>query len=267
MKKRVSTCVFVLCYYFLCSFAQTESTGIIRQLAENGYRITLRAGYNIGGCAPMPMPQEIKSINGYNPGFNMGIGADIEKMFNDRWGVMSGIRFESKSMDADATVENYHTVLSRNGDLVEGNFTGKESTSTERTLITVPIRLLYRPSRIWTLQAGPYISYALKKEFSGKATEGYIRTLNNDPITGLPAPIGNRIDITPDNPATYDFSEKMRRLEWGVSIDVDCQCFKQLMVYANIDWGMSDIFRNSFDDTISFPMYSIYATIGFGYTF
>lgn len=267
LKEHSSLWILPLCLSVLPAYGQKDSNGAIRYLNDKGWDISLHAGYNIGGCVPLPMPDEIKSINGYNPRLNMCIGADFTKTISNKWGMKLSIRFESKGMEANVTVENYHTLLSRNGDLVEGYFTGKESTNTEHTLITMPIGLQFQINKILSVHAGTYISYALKTDFSGKATEGYIRTLGTDPITGNLAPIGNRIDITPNNPATYDFSDKMRHWGWGIEIGLDCQCFKHLMVFANIDWGLNDIFRSSFDSTISFPMYPIYTTIGFGYSF
>ena len=37
-------------------------------------------------------------------------------------------------------------------------------------------------------------------------------------------------------------------------------------LYAELTWGMNDIFKTDFD-TISFAMYPIYLNVGFGYAF
>ncbi len=244
-----------------------ENTGVIRNLANKGYKITMRAGLNIGGTTPLPVPSEVKSINSFDPGMNLGIGVDIEKMFTKNWGVQAGVRLENKGMETDVTVENYHTRLMRDGDQTEGNYTGKESTNVSYSLFTIPILARYRFNKYWAVSLGPYISYALKHEFTGVAADGYMRTLRTDPITGLQVPTGSKIEIPADNPATYDFSSDMRRLQWGIEAGIDWQCFKHFMIFAHLDWGMNDTFKSSFKETITFTMYPIYGALGFGYTF
>lgn len=275
MNIRKYTFVIATALFSLCIHAQTtghtvtpkENTGVIRHLADQGYKITMRAGLNIGGTTPLPVPAEVKSINSFDPGLNFGIGVDMEKMFTKDWGIQVGIRFESKGMETDVTVENYHTRLMRDGDRTEGNYTGKESTTVNYTLFTIPILAHYRFNGHWALNLGPYFSYALKREFTGIAADGYMRTLKADPLTGLPAPIGSKIEIPADNPATYDFSSDMRRFQWGIEAGMDWQCFRHFMVFAHLDWGMNDTFKSSFEETITFTMYPIYGAIGFGYTF
>ena len=44
------------------------------------------------------------------------------------------------------------------------------------------------------------------------------------------------------------------------------RAFKHLNVYADLTWGLNDIFKKDFD-TISFAMYPIYLNVGFGYAF
>ena len=39
-----------------------------------------------------------------------------------------------------------------------------------------------------------------------------------------------------------------------------------LNVYADLTWGLNDIFQKDFD-TITFAMYPIYLNVGFGYAF
>ena len=44
------------------------------------------------------------------------------------------------------------------------------------------------------------------------------------------------------------------------------RAFKHLNVYADLTWGLNDIFQKDFD-TITFAMYPIYLNVGFGYAF
>lgn len=268
-KMKLFRCATTSILLALCThvFAQKENTGVIRYLSEHGFKISLRAGYNIGGNAPLPIPSEVNSVNTYDPGINLGIGVTFEKMFTEHWGAQAALRIENKGMDTKVTVENYHTKLTRDGDQTTGNFTGKESTTIKYSLITIPLLAHYKFNDNWSVSVGPYFSYATNKEFHGEAYEGYLRTLNTDPITGEMVPIGSKVDITPDNPATYDFSDDMRRFLYGIEVGVDWQCFKHFMVFAYLDWGLNDTFKSSFEETITFPMYPIYGTIGFGYSF
>lgn len=250
-----------------CVSAQKENTGVIRTLADNGYKISLRAGYNLGGTTPLPIPDEVESVNSFDPGLNLSIGVTVEKMFTDKWGAQAAIRFESKGMDTKVTVANYHTTLTRDGDQTTGNYTGKESTTVKYSLITIPLLAHYKFNERWSVSLGPYFSYAIKKEFSGMASEGYMRTLRPDPLTGAMVPTGDRVDIPADNPASYDFSGDMRRFMYGLEAGVDWQCFRHFMVFAYLDWGLNDTFKDSFKETITFAMYPIYGSIGFGYSF
>ena len=247
--------------------AQNDNTEAIRKMEKEGWTIGLRAGYNIGGTMPVPLPSEMKSINSFNPGLNFGVQVDFDKMFDKHWGIDIGLRFETKGMDTDVTVENYHTVFKQDGDQAECNYTGQQSTSFSGSYLTIPLLARYRFNSSWSVVAGPYFSYALSTKFKGDASNGYQRQLKLDPITGAMVPTGLKTDVTPDNPASYDFSNDMRKFNWGVEVGVDWQALKHFLVFAHLDWGLNDAFKDSFSETISFPMYPVYGTIGFGYKF
>ena len=73
-------------------------------------------------------------------------------------------------------------------------------------------------------------------------------------------------DFTGESIATYDFSDNLRKFQWGLQLGGEWRAFKHLNVYADLTWGLNDIFKKDFD-TISFAMYPIYLNIGFGYAF
>ena len=54
--------------------------------------------------------------------------------------------------------------------------------------------------------------------------------------------------------------------QWGLQVGAGWRAFKQLNVYADLTWGLNDIFKSDFN-TITFAMYPIYLNIGFGYAF
>lgn len=265
MKKIIAT--ICLAWVGLCSFAQQEDTETIRDLQSKGWNIGLRVGYNMGGTMPIPIPSEMKSINTFNPGMRFGIQLDFDKMWTDNWGTIFSLRFESKGMSTDVTVENYHTVFKEGNDMTECNYTGEQSTKYYSNNVVIPLLAKYRFNKEWSVLCGPYFSYALNKEFKGEATNGYERQLKDDPITGLKVPTGLKTEVTPDNPASYDFSDDLRRFNWGIEVGVDWQAFKHFLVFAHLDWGLNDAFKDSFEETISFPMFPVYGAIGFGYEF
>ena len=55
--------------------------------------------------------------------------------------------------------------------------------------------------------------------------------------------------------ASYDFSSDLRNFQWGAQLGVDWKAFKHLKVYADLNWGMNDIFNKDFK-TITFDMYA-----------
>ena len=64
----------------------------------------------------------------------------------------------------------------------------------------------------------------------------------------------------------YDFSDDLRHFQWGLQVGAGWRAFKHLNVYADLTWGLNDIFKSDFN-TITFAMYPIYLNIGFGYAF
>ena len=74
------------------------------------------------------------------------------------------------------------------------------------------------------------------------------------------------MEFTGDNQASYDFSKDVRRFQWGLQAGAEWRAFLHLIVFADLAWGLNDIFQAGFD-TITFGMYPIYLNVGFGYAF
>ena len=102
-----------------------------------------------------------------------------------------------------------------------------------------------------------YEETMLSREFSGHVYEGYLR--EGDPV-------GPKVEFTDDKIATYDFSDDLRHFQWGMQVGAGWRAFKHLNIYADLTWGLNDIFKNDFQ-TITFAMYPIYLNVGFGYAF
>ena len=201
----------------LPSYAQVDRNETLIRSALHGLEYEIKAGFSIGGTAPLPLPVEIRSIDGYNPTLAISIG----------------------------------------GERISGVWTGGVKTKVHTAGLTIPLMATYKLTNRWNIKAGPYFSYLLSREFSGHVYEGYLREDN---------PTGPKVEFTDGKIATYDFSDDLRHFQWGLQVGAGWRAFKHLNVYADLTWGLNDIFKNNFN-TVTFAMYPIYLNIGFGYAF
>lgn len=219
-----------------------------------------RVGYVIGGTSPIPLPDEIRSINGFSPLGGLTFGADYYIMFTRRLGLQAGVHFFWEGFHTSANVKNYRMGIEMGGNHLEGNFTGTDVTNTEMVGITIPITCTCRVSPRWNIGLGPFFSFVGKGTFEGEVYDnpdgiGYLR--EGDPT-------GRKIEITSDNAATYDFSGNMKHFYWGLEFMFEWKAMRHLNVFGAFDWSISSIFPSSFE-TIPFKMYPVYAKIGVGY--
>ncbi|MBR3977834.1 MAG: PorT family protein [Bacteroidaceae bacterium] len=225
--------------------------------ALKGWHIRLSAGYNIGGTAPLPLPREIRGIESYNPGLNLAIEGTVEKKFGKgNWGLRWGVRLDTKGMTTKAETKNYHMEAwdTEGSGQIIGAFTGKVKTSVKNTYVTVPVLAVYNINKRWNVSAGAYASYLLDGEFTGSAYDGYIRDQN---------PTGEKAEVTR---AEYDFSNDMRKFNWGLQAGGEYKAYKHLAVFANLQWAMNGIFPSDYG-SVTFELYPIYGTLGFTYLF
>ncbi|MBO5720942.1 MAG: PorT family protein [Bacteroidales bacterium] len=213
-----------------------------------------KAGFNLGGTAPMGLPAEIRSLNSFKPTFSFTIAGTAQYNFNNKWGLQSGVKFDIKGMQTDATVKNYQLVVSMDGSTIEGVFTGDVTTKVHNSYITLPVLAVYDISPRWDIKFGGYVSFMVNGEFSGTATNGYMRD---------GSPIGPRVDGVD---AVYDFSNDMRKVDAGIQVGVDFIPYKHLLVSGDLTWGCMPLFKSDFT-AMSFNMYNVYFNIGFGYVF
>lgn len=255
MKKRLT--LIIMCCFIVSNVieAQEERNKNILKSLTIGLEYRLKAGFNIGGTSPLPLPAEIRKINSFNPTTAFSIEGDVVKTFNTRWGISAGIRLESKGMKTDATVKNYHMrMIANDGGEMEGQWTGGVTTTVKQSLLTIPVLAIYKVSRRWELELGPWFSYVTSGEFFGDAYDGYLR--DGDPT-------GEKVKV---KAATYNFGDDLRRFQCGMQLGAQWRAFSHLNVAANLTWGVVPIFKKDFE-TITFNMYPIYANIGFGYVF
>ena len=234
---------------------------------SNGAGFIVRAGYTLGGTAPIPIPAEIRGINSFSPKGGATIGLDAYKMFNRRWGLSAGWRFFYEGFHTSANVKNYQMSLTMDGNTMAGYFTGCDVTTTSMWGMTIPVLVTFRAAPRWNISVGPYFSTYFKQTFDGGVYDnpdgvGYLR---------VDTPTGDKVDLS-RNPgetgykATYDFKDHMRQWNGGVELTVDWKALQHMNVFATLDWGVSNIFEPDFE-AIAFKMYPIYATIGLAYRY
>lgn len=260
MKKYIIIAVILLIGASNQSFAQKDRTQSIIKSALKGLEYQVKGGLSIGGMSPLPLPAEIRKIDSYSPELNLMLGGEVTKWFTDqhKWGITLGITLEDKAMRTKATVKNYGmTIIGDGGEKVSGRWTGGVQTKARNSLLSFPILATMKLTDRWRIKAGPFFSYVMTRNFSGYVYEGYLR--ENDPT-------GPKFEFTGDSKATYDFSKDLKRFQWGLVFGGEWKAFKHLNVFADLNWGMNDIFKKDFD-TITFKMYAIYMNVGFGYAF
>lgn len=221
--------------------------------------VTAKIGLNVGGTAPLNLPAEIRHINSYKLQSNPVIGLDFEKPVStdQRWGVLVGLHYENKGMEEDARVKNYYMKIVRGGESLEGRYTGNERTEVNEWMLTVPVLATWHVSDKVRLRMGPYVSFLVEKSFLGEAHEGYLRVGN---------PTGQRVELGNDATSwgSYDFSDDMRHVQYGISLGVDWWALHRIGFFGEVNWGVSEIFHSSFN-TISMGLYPIFGSVGVCY--
>lgn len=260
MKKNIILTALLVCLSAISIHAQEDRNHGIVWSSLHGLEYSVKAGVSIGGTLPIPFSEEIRSIDSYNPTIAIALEGYARKWFdtNKNWGVTVGIRLENKSMKTDATVKNYGMeIIGDGGERLKGYWTGGVNTKVKNSYLTIPILATYKLTKRWNIMLGPYVSYLIDKDFSGSVYDGYLR--ENEPT-------GEKVEFTNGKSASYDFTNDLRKFQWGLQLGGEWRAFKHLNVYADLTWGLNDIFQKDFN-TITFAMYPVYLNVGFGYAF
>ena len=233
---------------------RVREKGIERTVPEDRFVFAAKAGFNLGGTAPMGLPAEIRAINSFKPTFSFTLAGTAQYNITPKWGLQSGVKFDIKGMQTNASVKNYQLIVTMDGSTIEGVFTGDVTTKVHNSYITIPLLAVYDISPRWDIKFGGYASFMVNGEFSGTAKNGYMRD---------GSPIGPRVDGVD---AVYDFSNDMRKVDAGIQVGVDFIPYKHLLVSGDLTWGCIPLFKSDFT-AMSFNMYNVYFNIGFGYVF
>lgn len=263
-KMRTTILAGMLACTSIASWADGGEQGyaVGRFLGSCHYQVRLE--YNIGATTPLGMPASIRTLHSYSLRPDFGIGIDAAHSLSGRWGLAVGIRLDRKGMKTDAGVKGYHMKIVRGGEELEGTFTGSVVTKASMLLITVPIQATYGLGDNVRLKLGPYASYAAHRNFEGWAYDGYLRRQEEGHPKGDPT--GQKVMLGSDEGerGEYDFSDEMRRWQMGLDLGVDWQIGKRWGVSADVNWGLTGIFRKGFD-TIEQTMYPIYGSVAVTY--
>lgn len=219
----------------------------------------IKSNFSIGGSTPLGMPREIREIESFNPTLALGLETNATKWFSEdkRWGLRLGLRVEGKGMKSKARVKNYFTEVSYSNEKIKGYFTGRVETYIKNTYITAPISTVYKLSPKWNIFGGVYFSGLIDKKFNGNISDGYLRQ---------DTPIGAKITFENDANAGYDFSEQVRKFQWGTHIGAEWFANKHLFLFSELSFGITPLLKSNFD-AITFNMHNLYFNAGFGYQF
>jgi len=228
MKQHIIAVAIVAMSCATTAFAQTDRTSSLSNAEQNGWEYEVKAGVNIGGASPLPMPVEIRKISSYSPKFNGTLEGTVTKWLGkeQKW-------------------------------RVAGYWTGYVKTNYNTTLLTIPVMANYRFNDRWKVRAGLYSSIKLDGQFTGNVSEGYLRE---------GTPMGEKLTFADGNTASYDFSSNLRHFQWGGQLGATWRAFNHFTVNADLTWAFNNIFESDFK-TISFGLYPIYLNLGFGYRF
>ena len=92
----------------LPGYSQVDRNETLIRSALHGLEYEIKAGFSIGGTAPLPLPVEIRSIDGYNPTLAISIGGEVTKLDcrSEQTRDHSRTPARKQSMTTEATVKN-----------------------------------------------------------------------------------------------------------------------------------------------------------------
>ena len=249
MKKNIAYIILIATALFI---GNSANAGTLDSL-----EVKARVGYSIGGTSPLPLPETIRSIESYNLTPSFMVGLDAMLPLSQKWGVMAGLRFENKGMKAAVTTKAYYMEVVKGDQQMAGLFTGHVEQKVKQWMLTIPVQATFKLGNKVMLKGGPYVSFLLNKEFSGIASDGYLR---KDNPTGAKILMGSKEGEW----ATYEFNDDMRSVQFGIG--ADWQVHKRIGLSADLNWGLTGVFPGDFK-TVEQTLYPIYGTIGVYYRF
>lgn len=229
-----------------------------RPATETGGRWSLRpgVGYTVGALVPTPLPAELRSIAHYSPVGGLRFGADAVYRTGGRVDLSLGAYFTDRGMDSEVRVAGYRTRVVRGAQQLSGYFFGTNATRARLRGLFVPLALRYPLGRC-TLTGGAYLEWYSLRQFSGTASDGYLR---------VERPTGDKVLFGPknDGSATYDFSDALNDSGFGVHLGAEYALGPRFLLNAQLTWGLTPAFDGSFT-AVPTPLHPLGFTLGVNY--
>lgn len=231
--------------------AATLHASILDSLA-----VDARLGYLVGGTLPTHIGREIRGINNFDLSLNFAVSAEATLPLNDRWGIHSGLRYETGGMDVDSRVKNYDIEVVRGDESLDGIFNGNVRIKSTQRRITLPIQASYYCSPQLQLRGGLFMGWLTNRRFWGWAYDGYLRQ---------GSPVGPKIEMgrEPGERGDFDFDKDMRHMQWGVDAGLDWHFHTRWALFAELTYGLNGLFKSGF--TSVQPLHPMYGTLGISY--
>jgi len=242
----------ILLLLFAAHFAEAQDTTV----AHRKFEQYVHVGMNLGALAPVPLPNNIRRIDGWAPQFSPAIAYEMTYRINEKWLVGAAAKLEYKGMTVKDSVAYLHTIITvvDNGQVTnfEGDFTGTNETKANNGYVTFPINAVFDPGRSWRFKLGFYLSFLFDPKFEGTVSNGYIRNGNS---------LGEKVQISE---ASFDFKNQLRTFDAGLQGGAAYRLNRNFAIEGNLNWGLRPAFPPSFTG-IGFDMYNIFFTLGASY--
>ena len=108
-----------------------------------------------------------------------------------------------------------------------------------------------------TLTGGAYLEWYSLTQFSGTASDGYLR---------VDRPTGDKVLIGPTNEgsASYDFSDQLNDSGFGLHLGGEYALSKRFLLNAQLTWALTPAFDRSFT-AVPTPLHPLGVTLGVNY--
>jgi len=234
----------LMVFLFLFSrwgFAQEE------RASPRLFEYYIQLGYNIGGAMPIPLPEQIRKIRHYDPGFSPSIGGEVVYNIDPKWSLGAALRFDIKGMNITDSVQYFHTLISMDDAEFEGDFSGTNQTTAKNGYLLLPVYAVYNTGRNWRVKLGAYAGYLVRPYFRGTVRDGYIRKGNS---------LGEKVII---DKAVFNFDEKENKWDWGLHAGGEKK-WSRFALSGDLQWGLRSLFPSSFKG-VGFKMTNVYFTL------
>jgi hypothetical protein len=226
--------------------------------AENTARWSVRpgVGYTIGAFVPTPTPVELRAVDHYAPVGGLRFGADVVYRTGGVVDCSIGAYFTDRGMDTEVRVSGYRTKVVQGSQQLSGYFFGRNHTRARLRGLFVPLAVRYPMGRC-TLTGGAYLEWYSLTQFSGTASDGYLR---------VDRPTGDKVLIGPTNEggASYDFGDQLNDSGFGLHLGGEYALSKRFLLNAQLTWALTPAFDRSFT-AVPTPLHPLGVTLGVNY--